>query len=284
MKIAIVTMVYNERVNLPIWIRHYSAHCPGAALFVIDHGSDDGSTQGLPGINLIPLPRTPFDDQTRTEFVTDFQHALLRFYDIVIYTDCDEMLVADPRDHVSLASFLAATGSEVIAPTGLLLLHLPGIEPPIDPSAPILGQRRYVEFRAGMCKPSIARVQLHWTPGFHSCDRMPDYRTDLYQFHLVAMDADVARGRWQLTRTMEWSERALSHGFAPHQRRPHGERFHRLFEVPAEHIKTHGAAPFAFEADLKRVVDTIHMVNGFYQSDFFRGSIAQVPAAFFGLI
>src|SRR5438132_5203078 len=96
MKIAIVTMVYNERVNLPIWIRPYSAHCPGAALFVIDHGSDDGSTQGLPGINLIPLPRTPFDDQTRTEFVTDFQHALLRFYDIVIYTDCDDMLVADP--------------------------------------------------------------------------------------------------------------------------------------------------------------------------------------------
>src|SRR5208282_4196404 len=65
MQIAIVTMVYNERVNLPIWIRHYTNHCPGATLFVIDHGSDDGSTQGLIGVNLVPLPRTPFDDQIR---------------------------------------------------------------------------------------------------------------------------------------------------------------------------------------------------------------------------
>jgi hypothetical protein len=284
MNIAIVTMVYNERVNLPIWIRHYSAHCPGAALFVIDHGSDDGSTRGL-GVNLVPLPRSPFDDQTRAEFVADFQHALLRFYDVVIYTDCDEMLVADPREHVSLASFLAATGSAVIAPTGMLLLHLPGVEPPIDLSAPILGQRRYVEFRAGMCKPSIARVPLHWAEGFHSCDRMPDYRTDLYQFHLAAMDVGVSRDRWQVTRTMAWSERALSRGWAAHQRRSDGVRLHRLFEVPAEHIKTRGAAPFAFEADLRHLVDSIRVVNGFYQlTDFFGGPIAQVPEAFFGLI
>jgi hypothetical protein len=37
--VAIVTKVYNERINLPIWIRHYSAQCPDAALFVLDHGS-----------------------------------------------------------------------------------------------------------------------------------------------------------------------------------------------------------------------------------------------------
>jgi len=284
MKIAITTMVYNERVNLPIWIRHYAGHCPGAALFVVDHGSNDDSTRGLTGVNLVPLPRSPFDDQTREEFVADFQHALLRFYDVVIYTDCDEMLVADPRKHVSLASFLAATRSEVIAPTGVLLLHRLGIEPPIDPSAPILGQRRYVWFRAGMCKPSIARVPLRWSTGFHSCDRIPDYRTDLYQFHLSAMDVDIAQERWELTRTMAWSERALTHGWGSHQRQSRSERFHWAFEVPAEHIKVHGAAPFAFEADLKRVVDSTRMVNRFYQFDWFAGRIAQVPEGFFGLI
>jgi Glycosyl transferase family 2 len=139
MHVAIVTMVYNERVNLPIWIRHYTRHCPGATLFVIDHGSDDGSSQGLSGVHLVPVPRTPFDDQTRTELVADFQHALLRLYDVVIYTDCDEMLVADPRLHASLASFLAGTNSDVIAPIGLNVHHLLGFEPPIDLSAPNLG-------------------------------------------------------------------------------------------------------------------------------------------------
>ena len=67
MRAAIITMVYNERINLPIWIRHYTAHCPGATLFAIDHGSDDGSTRDLSGIKLIPLPRTAFDDQVRVE-------------------------------------------------------------------------------------------------------------------------------------------------------------------------------------------------------------------------
>jgi hypothetical protein len=118
MHVAVVTMVYNEGVNLPIWVRHYKAHCPGATLFVIDHGSDDGSTHGLPEVNLIPFPRTPFDDQTRAEIVTDFQHALLRLYDVVIYTDCDEMLVADPRIHASLGSFLASVESDAIASRG----------------------------------------------------------------------------------------------------------------------------------------------------------------------
>ena len=131
MRVAIVTMVYNERFNLPIWLRHYTAHCPGATLFAIDHGSDDDSTRNLSGVNVIPLPRTPFDDQIRAEFVGDFQRALLRFYDVFIFTDCDEMLVADPQKHASLASFLTAANSDVIAPIGLNVHHLPGIEAPI---------------------------------------------------------------------------------------------------------------------------------------------------------
>src|SRR4051794_31559340 len=209
MPVAIVTMVYNEHVNLPIWIRHYTKQCPRASLFVIDHGSDDGSTTALTGVTVLPLPRTPFDEQTRADFVTDLQHALLRFYSVVIYTDCDEMLVADPRQYESLAAFLLAADSDVIAPTGLNVQHLPAIEPPIDPSVPILGQRRFASFGASLCKPLIARVPLRFVPGFHWCDRVPDYRAELYLFHLKRMDAEVARQRLRLTRDMAWSERAL---------------------------------------------------------------------------
>src|SRR5216684_5142083 len=50
-RIAIMTMVYNERTNLPIWIRHYHRVAPSAALFVIDHASDDRSTGFLFGVN-----------------------------------------------------------------------------------------------------------------------------------------------------------------------------------------------------------------------------------------
>jgi hypothetical protein len=284
MQIAIVTMAYNERVNLPIWMRHYTGHCPGATLFVIDHGSDDGSTRGLTGVNLVPLPRTPFDDQTRVEIVADFQHALLRVYDVVIYTDCDEMLVADPRKHESLAAFLATADSDAIAPIGLNVQHLPGIEAPIDLNAPVLGQRRYVRFASGMCKPSIARVPLSWTPGFHWCDRMPDYRTDLFQFHLKWMDKGTSLGRLHLTRGMMWSERALRNNWARRQRQSDEERIRDDFEGPAERFRVDGAAAFLFDGEVKRHLESLRVHDGLYQGEFFRGPIAEVPGDFHGLI
>ena len=283
-RIAIVTMAYNERVNLPIWVRHYTKHCPGATLFVLDHGSDDGSTEGLAGVNVVPLPRTPFDDQTRVEIVADFQHALLRVYDVVIYIDCDEMLVADPRKHGSLAAFLAAVESDVIAPVGLNVQNVLGIEAPVDLNAPILGQRRFVRYASGMCKPSVARVPLLWVPGFHWCDRMADYRPDLYQFHLKWMDMGVSLGRLHLTRDMAWSERALQNNWARRQRQSDEERVREDFEGPSEYVKTHGAVPFVFDAEVKRHVDSLHQQDGMFQGEFFRGPVAEVPEAFFGLI
>jgi hypothetical protein len=284
MHIAIVTMVYNESINLPIWIRHYKAHCPGATLFVIDHGSDDGTTNGLSGVNLVPFPRTPFDDQTRIEIISDMQHSLLRLYDVVIYTDCDEMLVADPRIHLSLGSFLATVESDAIAPIGLNVHQLLGTETPIDLQAPILGQRRFARFASSMCKPSISRVPLLWVPGFHWCNRIPDYRNDLFQFHLKWMDLGASLGRLELTRSMAWSERALHHNWAPRQRQTDDERIREEFEGPAESVKINGAAPFMFDAEMERLLGSVRLRDGHYQGDAFRGRVVEVPSAFFGLI
>ena len=284
MKLAVVTKVFNEHVNLPIWIRHYRKQCPDATLFVIDHGSTDGSTQGLHGVNVIPLPRTPYDDVTRVEFMADFHHALLKFYDMFVYTDCDEMLLADPRQYGSLGSYLAASTSEVIAPTGLHMLHVPQLDPPIDLAAPILGQRRFVWFGAGMCKPTITRVNLHWRPGYHCCDRMPDYRADLYQFHLATMDMELSLARLQLTRAMAWSGATLEAGHGGHQRISDAEHLQSAFLEPAHLVATQGAAEFRFEADLRRLIDSITVTDGFYVPRYFRGTMARVPDAFFGLI
>ena len=284
MQMAMITMAYNERINLPIWLRHYTKHCPGAALFVIDHGSDDGSTRGLAGATVIRLPRTPFDDRTRVEVVSNLQHTLLRVSDVVIYADCDEMLVADPRKHVSLTDFLAVTGSEVIAPMRLNLQHLLGIEAPIDLAESILGQRRHVRFALGMCKPSIARVPLIWVPGFHWRDRMPDYRADLFQFHLKWMDMGASLERLHLTREMAWSERALPSNWARRQRQSDEERLREDFKEVTNRFKTDGVRLFIFDSEMKRHCDSLRPNDGLYQGDFFRGPIAKVPEAFFDLI
>jgi hypothetical protein len=42
--------------------------------------------------------------------------------------------------------------------------------------------------------------------------------------------------------------------------------------------------PFEFAAEMKRLADSVRLDGGFYAGDFFRGPIAEVPEAFFGLI
>ncbi len=283
MKIAIVTMAYNEHVMLPIWVRHYRHQCPGAALFVIDHGSTDGSTRGLDGIKVIPLARSPHNDDQRPVLIASIQRGLLTDHDLVIYTDADEMLLADPRRHGSLLAFLQTTGSDVIAPTGLHMFQAPD-EKPLDAARPILGQRRHVWFGAGMCKPTIARVPLRWHPGFHCCDHFPEYRSDLYQFHLATMDREVSLRRLLLTRNMDWAPETLANGHGAHQRISDDEHIRRSYDVPAGLLRQRPEAPFDFDADLRRLVGSIRLVDGFYVPTYFRGTVARVPDEFIGLI
>ena len=62
---------------------------------MIDDRIDDGSTDDVGLAGRLTIPRMLFDDGQRAEFVSDLQRDLLRYFDVVIYTDCDELLVPD---------------------------------------------------------------------------------------------------------------------------------------------------------------------------------------------
>jgi hypothetical protein len=283
--IAIITMAYNERVILPIWLRHYRAHCPGAALFVIDHGSNDGSTSNVSGASVIPLPRTPFDDGHRAEFVSGFQKGLLKYYDVVIYADCDEMLVADPRRHHSLAALLDATcADDVIAPVGLNVQHIPDIDPTLDLAAPILGQRRHAQFGVAFCKPVVVRKPVTWAPGFHWCDRVPTYRDDLFMFHLHEMDIDLAVARLKKTSEMPWSERAASMGWSTNKTATDPTRRREALVVRARALVAAGAEPFEFSDDIERLAKSLHWQDGYWCGEYRSGRFSQIPEAFGHLV
>lgn len=63
--LACVTMAYNEADMLPIWLKHYGRQAKPANCFVLDHGSDDGSTANLGGAHLLRLARSPLDELSR---------------------------------------------------------------------------------------------------------------------------------------------------------------------------------------------------------------------------
>ena len=47
MRVAALTMMHNETVWAPVWARHYAREVGAENCLVLDHGSTDGSTDGL---------------------------------------------------------------------------------------------------------------------------------------------------------------------------------------------------------------------------------------------
>lgn len=201
LKVAAVTMVYNEAHFLPRWVRHYAAQFGAENCTVIDHGSDDGCTDALGRINLVRIPRSPTDEDARAKFISGFCAALLTWYDWVIYTDVDEFLVADPAHYPSIPDLLAATPHNVITAVGFNVHHDDPREPPIDPERPVSGQRHWMMMVVAMCKPLAIRRAVQWAPGFHSSDAPVDFDR-LFMFHLRNYDTPQSLLRLHKTRTM----------------------------------------------------------------------------------
>ncbi len=206
MSLACVTMVYNEAVFLPIWLRHYAGQVGASHCYVIDHGSDDGSTDGLVGVNVIRLPRSPHDDARRARLVSHFCAGLLEYYDRVLHSDVDEIVVADPTDYPTLADYAGVCPHDVVSAVGLNLLQL-AEEAAFDPARPVLSQRSGVAFSSALCKPVLTSREVTWSPGFHCADAEPKFDR-LFLFHLRYFDRATALARLAKTRAMPWADQA----------------------------------------------------------------------------
>lgn len=276
-KIAIVTMVYNENIHLPIWLKHYRRMAPNAALFVIDHSSDDGSTDNLAGVHRILLPRDRLDEDDRVFFIGALQQGLLRYYEVVIYTDCDELLVPDPARSASLEAHLGRSRYPYASPVGINVIHDINSEPAIDFSRPLLRQRRYGQFHSHMCKPLVSRIPLAWEAGFHVCDRPVNIDRALYLFHIKQIDQDQALQRHLLTRRFPWSRHALEAGHSAHHRFDVDPFIEEFFVSPAAELQRAGAGAFVFEAEIARLQRETRELSGVFHTPQFRGPIVEIP-------
>lgn len=192
-EVAVMTMVRDEATMLPRWVSHYSAQVGPDNLLVLDDNSTDGSTDDLPcTVHRIPgLPGAGYE-RARMKLVSGLAQGLLAVYDYVVFVDADEFLVADPRRHADLRSFLAARPDpEVVAPLALNVLHVPDLEGPLQPDRPVLDQRSYVKFTQIMCKPSVKRVPAAWQRASHGIDVPFQVDPELFMVHLKFADRDA---------------------------------------------------------------------------------------------
>ena len=165
---CVISTVWNETERLPRWLSHYGAAVGPENLFVVDDGSDDGSTDDIAPVNVVRWPRGRYDNRARVERVSALAAELLGRYRTVVYADCDEFLV--PFDGSSLADWLRRDHPPTVTAIGLDVLEVPNADAAFDPARPLLSQRRRARLNPTYCKPLVTRTAIRWRPGFHFSD------------------------------------------------------------------------------------------------------------------
>jgi hypothetical protein len=203
--LAAITMVYNEPEYLPIWLNYYGSQIGLEHCYIIDHGTTDGSTSYLDErVNLIKIPRSPQDDVKRAKLVSLLCNGLLEYFDSVMYTDIDEIVVAEPSEYSNLSQFADENRLETVWAAGFEVQHVPDSESEIDLTKSISLQRNWVRLWGGECKCVLTRKPIIWAPGFHCSDRQLAFGP-LFLFHLRYMDLNLGLLRLSRTRAQAWA-------------------------------------------------------------------------------
>lgn len=209
---ALLTIVRDESVFLPIWLSYYTRFFRPSDIYVLDHGSSDGSTSGE-GFVRIPVDHPVIDVLWVRDTVQAHQHELIRRYDAVLYTDVDEIVAPDP-DWGTLGDYIEGFSGEIARCQGYELIHMQDAEPPLDLTRPVLEQRRHWFSNSMYSKPALARIALQWTPGFHECRGLkqePD--PNLYMIHLHRMDYEYCKARHLARAIALWDDRNVNRGW-----------------------------------------------------------------------
>ena len=133
---ALVTIVRNEAVFFPIWLRYYSRFFAPEDIYVFDHGSTDGSTE-RPGFVREVVAHDTVDHNWMRKTIQARQHELIERYDVVLINDVDEIVAPNPERYGTLGDFIDDFDEEFVNCHGYELLHHHEEEPAIDLDRPI---------------------------------------------------------------------------------------------------------------------------------------------------
>ncbi|HEY8240099.1 MAG TPA: glycosyltransferase family 2 protein [Kiritimatiellia bacterium] len=218
---AAFTIVQNEPLFLPLWLDYYGRHFGPDDLYVLDHDSTDGSTCGLEGrCHVVPVHRSAsFDHHWMKETVEQFQRFLFRSYATVLYSDCDEFVIADPAKYRGLADYIDKMPVPVARCSGFNVVHLAG-EPPLDAARPVLAQRGTWYPSRLFSKTLLSRVPLQWVTGFHEVPELAELKPDpdLALAHLHRVDYGLCHDRHRAKAAVSWNALDLQLGYGTHNR------------------------------------------------------------------
>jgi hypothetical protein len=225
---AVQTIVHNEAVFLPIWLRYYSRFFCPQDIYVLDHESTDGSTTGE-GFVRVPVEHDRIDHTWMVGVLSEHQRELLDRYDSVLTIDVDE-IVAPLPSWGTLGEYIDRLDEGYVNCLGYEILHMRDREPGFRPELPILDQRGYWFANDGYDKPALATEPTPWEPGFHArSDGKMNLDPDLRMLHLHRFDYETCLARHRVRGRRAWHRDDLRAGWAKHNRLEGGRRFERWF-------------------------------------------------------
>jgi hypothetical protein len=225
---AVMTITHNESLFFPIWLRYYAAFFDPGDIYVLDHDSTDGSTDG-DGFVHIPISHDTVDMVWIVASVEQLQRELLERYEVVLFTDVDEFVAPRP-DWGSLSDYIDRFDEPYVNCLGYELIHLVDREGPFDPSMAVLDQRAYWFANDLYNKPALATAPLRWQPGFHrTVDAPMRLDPDLYMIHLHRLDYAVCQARHHRWASRTWEQQDLEKGWSTHNRVIDETEFARWF-------------------------------------------------------
>jgi hypothetical protein len=204
------TIVRNEAVLLPIWLRYYSQFFAPDDIYVLDHQTSDGSTTGAGFVRVPVEHELVYDSGWLTDVVQEHQHRLLRQYDVVLTVDADEIVAPDPA-WGTLGDYIDRFDEEFVNCLGYEVVHLRDREPPLRPNESVLAQRGFWYAHGAYDKPALATAPSEWARCFHSlADGRHNYDPDLRLIHLHRMDFDISLGRHRRHSDRSWNQQDVS--------------------------------------------------------------------------
>lgn len=226
---AVLTIVRNEAVFFPIWLRYYGQFFAPEDIYVFDHSSTDGSTD-RDGFVREVVSHDTVDHTWMRKTIQARQHELMERYDVVLITDVDEIVMPNPEQYGTLGDFIDEFDEEFVNCHGYELIHQPDSEPPIDLDRSILEQRGWWFPNFAYSKPILASVKMHWFDGFHARrDGLANFDYDLRLIHLHRMDFELCLERHRFRSNVAWSGKDLEINSGYQNRIAEREQFAKWF-------------------------------------------------------
>ena len=203
-KAAIFTIVKDEYYFLPKWIKYYSQFFDKNDMFILDHETKDGSTTGL-GVNVKLISNgLAFDHLWLVEQVQSFQSELLQQYEVVVFTEVDEILYGlnEPLDKL-IDGFIKDENKKFLTSIGYEIRQDIGNEKPLLLDDNIMQYRDYWFRYTSYDKTLITKVPLKYGFGFHECNYTKSF-DNLYMLHLHRVDLDIMIDR-RSKRATQWN-------------------------------------------------------------------------------